>query len=805
MRFIKFLISLIITAGLTYLISVPDPMGTGIPAMGELLNPVSGIWQNAEPVNADKKQNFDLDGLTSTVKVVYDERLVPHIFAEDENDAYFVQGFISAQHRLWQMDITARSTAGRVSEVLGERMVDYDKLQRKKGFMLAAKNAVAAWEKSPCVGWIDAYIAGVNAYINQLEPSDYPLEFKLLNYAPEEWSALKIALISKAMSKTLNMREYDLESTNTLQMLGQQTFDELFPEYNPQQTPIIPSGTEWALQMQTDSLEGSPATEIGMIRHQPYPKSDPNIGSNNWVVAGSRTASGSPILCSDPHLNLTLPSIWYEIQIHTPEYNVYGVSLPGIPGVIIGFNEDVAWGFTNSSHDVADWYRMDWANEEKTKYRFDDEIFDVRVENEIIQVKGQESVIVPVKYTHIGPIVYENENPRQDLALRWIDHQEPGHCDFSAVSRLNRAQNHADYIDALTYYTAPSQNAVFASKEGDIALKIIGRMPVKRDQQGRFVQEGNTSANLWQGYVPHEAIPHAKNPERGYLFSANQHTTDPSYPVYYNGKFDDYRARMADRMLSQLDSVTIEEMMAMQNTRHSIFPEEALPKMLAMLDSTQMNTIQLGLVKLLHDWDYRFGAEERAPVLFQEWWTRFHKKAWDEFFNTRDTFPVLIPEKWRTIALLTEQPDHLFWDNKETPETENAADILNQSFKEMVDGLKPKLSEIDYNWGKHWGFQIGHLGRIPAFASHRIEPGGHPEALNAIRSNSTGPSWRMIVELGEEVRAFGVYPGGQSGNPGSPYYDTMVDQWAKGEYYELQFMKDPKDTDQPIVKTQTFK
>lgn len=251
-----------------------------------------------------------------------------------------------------------------------------------------------------------------------------------------------------------------------------------------------------------------------------------------------------------------------------------------------------------------------------------------------------------------------------------------------------------------------------------------------------------------------------------------------------------------------MDNITVEDMMKMQNSNLSIFAEELTPLLLANLNTANLTDAQKELVKTLEDWDYHFEKDSRAPVLFQEWWDKFYRMTWDEHYAQRDKMPILFPENWRTIALLENAPDNQFFDDISTPEKETAQEIVTRSFVAMQEALKDKIASPDYNWTEHKGTVIQHLGRIPSFA-RKIDNGGYRYALNAV-SKSNGPSWRMVVELGEEVKAYGVFPGGQSGNPGSQYYDDSVDEWTEGEYHTLFFMKNEQDTKQAILFKQDF-
>jgi len=807
MKIVKFLIAAALTTGLVFLLNSPNPFGSAVPAMGALLNPFSGFWQNANSESQSTYKNRTLEGLESNVEIVYSDRLVPHIFAENLADAYFAQGYITAKHRLWQMDFSTRATAGRLSEVLGEITLEYDRRQRRRGLPFAAERAVQSWQQNEeSFSYIQAYSDGVNAYIRSLDQGDIPLEFKLIGYQPELWSPYKTALMSISMAETLNFDHSDLQASNARQAFGDEIFDVLYPEYNPKQSPVIPVGTEWNFTPDT-SMQELLDTVTSLYGHhldvEPLPTPDEGIGSNNWAVSGSKTASGNPILCNDPHLTLSLPAIWFETQIQAPNMNAYGVSIPGIPGIIIGFNENVAWGVTNVGHDVLDWYNIDWANEKETTYYFDGEPRQVVLRAEQIEVRGQKTVVDTVRYTHLGPIVYENDTlPYADMAMRWLTHDAPNPAELNTFVQLNQADNYEDYSQALKNYDRPAQNFVFASKQGDIALKVNGKLPIKRQDQGRFLQDGSTSTNEWLGFIPKAQIPQVKNPERGFVSSANQRSTDASYPYYYNSRsFDDYRGRYINRRLEEMDSITVQDMMDLQNSTYSIFAEEAMAALLEYLDREKLNTVQQGLLKILEDWDYRFEADAEAPILFEEWWATFYKMTWDEVYARNAEMPMLFPENWRTIQLLQNDPLNIFWDIDTTAQREMPKDLVTQSFVKTCADLREKLEQESYTWEDHKSTFIAHLARIEPFGKYDLLVGGYGQAPNAIKT-TTGPSWRMIVELGDEVKAWGVYPGGQSGHPGSKYYDNMIDTWMNGEYYELFFMKNREDTRQSVLFTQ---
>ncbi len=798
MQYLKFLLVVALSLGMVFLCNTHQPLEMAFPPLGKLFSPFDGFWQNAVSVEEGERA-IQIDGLTDAVEIVFDDRRVPHIFAQNKEDLFFAQGYITAMDRLWQKDISVRATSGHLAAIMGPGLVERDRLQRKKGLLMAAENANEAFSSASLDQEIaDAYTAGINAYIADLSPEDYPIEFKLLDYKPEPWTTLKSAIFFKSMAESLCARHMDLATSNALDLWGKETFDFLYPEYNPKQSPIIPADVEWnfaTADADTNSTLSEPLS--GTFDHEGFALPSPFLGSNNWAVSGKKTTTGLPILCNDPHLQLTLPSIWYEVQLHTPDFNSYGVSLPGTPGVIIGFNENIAWGQTNVGHDVLDWYQIEWVDEKKEEYLLDGKPKAVSLRYDTIWVRGSADPEVEVtKLTEWGPVVYEAEGEAyQDLAMRWIAHDKPTEKEFHEIGTfyyLMKAKNMTDYFAALKGYDSPAQNFVFASNEGDIAIQVNGIFPIKEDQQGRFVQAGNTSKNAWKGFIPRDQVPKVINPERGFVASANQHSTTPDYPYYYLGGFDDYRGRFINQELAAMDQVAVSDMKALQQNNYSLKAKEALPLLLSAVDSVSLSSEETAIVNVLKDWDYRYDAEDKAPTLFDLWFRESYNLTFDELKEPSEDRAILYPEAWRYIALFEDMPTHRFFDQVETEAVETAAVVAKIALAKVAETYAGKLAEEDFDWGHKKGTIVGHLGGIKAFDSDMVYSGGTGDAPNAIKPRH-GPSWRMIVVLGQEVEAYGVFPGGQSGNPGSPFYDNTIEDWAEGTYYPLYLMAGPDD------------
>ncbi|MBK6930403.1 MAG: penicillin acylase family protein [Saprospirales bacterium] len=794
---------LLLTAALAWQLHTPQRVGDKtLPALGAFFNPFTGFWQNAEPAGAGARwsEPLRIPGLKKPVEVVYDHLMVPHIFAENLDDAIMAQGYITAQHRLWQMDITARQTAGRLSEILGARTLDLDRMTRRRGLPLAAERDWKAWQTSPQTARrLEAYTAGVNAWIGQLTPATYPIEFKLLGYIPEPWSPLKTCLIVENMIDALNNRDNDLATTNSLALFGRDTFDYLYPLWNPRQQPVVPDTGQW------ENLRRSVAKRIPPAGISLSARSGPAIperslpaglrelnGSNNWAVSGQHTQSGYPILANDTHLPLRLPHVWFQQQLCTPNLNCYGVVVPGVPGVAIGFNADISWAFTNVSQDVADWYRIEWADGNRSAYRLDGQLKPVEWRIENIGVKGQAPVSDTVRYTVWGPVVFDDqpEHPLRDCAYRYSTHDMPAPESLGRFLDIAGGKSFEDYRKALPGLDCLSQNVVFASHSGDIAITVQGKTPLRAPDQGRFVQDGNRAASAWYGFIPDAELPAMKNPSRGFVFSANQHSTPPSYPYFYFGNFDDSRGRRIHHRLNQMSKVTPDSMKRLQLDNFNQITADALPVLLRLLDRKRLDKTGLEYLRILENWDCSYEKASTAPTLYDLWFNATYDLTWDELEALRQKkTDVLFPEPWRFVEIMEHDPASIFFDRAGTPARESAPAIATEGFLQMCEQAKA-MAPDKLAWAAYRGFELKHIAQLDAFSRLDVTPSGTRNAPNAISKNH-GPSFRWIVEMSRPVRAWGVYPGGQSGNPGSPFYDNMVNAWVAGEYFELLFLNTP--------------
>lgn len=785
---ILYFLTMIFTVGLILLFNgniqlTKDPL----PPFGKFFNPFGGVWSSGT-ANETRDITLSDHALKSKVEVIYDERRVPHIFADNMEDALFAQGYVEAQNRLFQMQFLAKVAAGELSSFMGSRTIEVDLSKRRRGMKYAAENAIRGWEKHKDYNAAFRYVDGVNAYIQSLSRDDYPMEFKLFDLEPEKWDALKSALIFKQMSQTLAGRNDDVENTNLLHALGKEDFELLYPEHEDIENPVIPTEKAYAF----DTLLGKPQNEAAFykeaILNSYFENRNKGVGSNSWAVHGSKTATGKPILCNDPHLSLGLPSIWFEVHIHTPEFNAYGVSFPGFPGIMIGFNEYIAWGETNVGQDVEDIFVINWTDSKRTRYLYDGEQKDVHYRIEEIKVKGGRTIIDTVRYTEWGPVFNTSQDGKHDLALRWLCHDQPDTDEYNVFIDAMRCKNYAEYKQVTGKYITPAQNFTFASKTGDIALRVNGRFPAKYANDGRFAEYGDQSSNGWKTWIPRDQNPQIINPQRGFVASANQVSADKTYPYYFTGKFERYRNRSVNGKLASMDKITADDMKKMQHNAYSHKAADFTAMLQTVVDKTTLSDNEKSKLQLLTEWDFQYRAQSEAPVIFDIFYKKLSENTWDELIDLRKKMDLNLPESWRLLELIKTKPDHRFFDVKATAAHETAADVVNKSFKEAVAELEKRRSEGSKNtWGAYKPLDIHHLTRLPALSVTGLEADGCPDAINAT-GISFGPSWRMVVSLENEIKAYGVYPGGQSGNPGSRYYKNMIDPWMKGEYFPLNLM-----------------
>jgi penicillin G amidase len=799
----------IVLVAACYLAAVPF---RGAPPLGRFLDPAHGVWTVAGNAELPERASRETHGLRAAVEVRYDDRAVPHIFAKNQEDAWRALGYVHARDRLFQMELQTRAVAGTLSELLGSRTLQADREARGEGLAWSAERAYGELDSaSASARATRAYAEGVNSYIDAMTPADYPLEYHLLGTKPQRWDAKYSTYLLARMGLTLAFTDGELRRAQIEALVGKAATAALFPVNAPIVEPIQPNGQRAArfdfvklpAPQPPDSVRVAIAGELRRATERfgvgdDEPDTETPVGSNNWAVAPKRSASGHALLAGDPHLSLSLPSIWYEAHLVVPDtLDVYGVTLLGSPFVTIGFNRDVAWTVTNTGADVTDYYTetVDDAAH-PTKYKLDGEWKPLVVRIETVRGRAGSALATDTIYhTHRGPMLH--------VGTSWISRRwtvlEP-HQSADAFRRANLATSAAGLIHAFDVYEVAAQNVLAADRGGHIAIRSTGRFPIRAaGQSGDVLLDGGKSANDWQGWWPLADYPQAFDPPQGFLVSNNQQPKDPKVDSRYLG-WDwppPWRAMRINTLLRGDSAVTPDAMRRFQTDPVSAQTDVFLGAFLraAATATPAKDSSVARAAALLAAWDGRFTRENRAAVLYGTAIDELSRLTWDELSapgapNEDRPRRVVTPNSMIMAELLAD-PGNPWWDVRATKDVvEDRDTILRQALAAAYNRVVLQYGPPGAKW--QWDHvryaNIFHLLRLPALSRLEIPMQGGPGTLSPSGGDGThGASWRMVVELGPEVRAWGTYPGGQSGNPASSRYADRLAKWTAGELDTLRF------------------
>ena len=798
----------ILCLALIYLLHTPQ---NKIPALGTLLSPSHGFWQQMEGSTPDFPDEVLAENLEKPVDVIWDSLLIPHIFAETDADLYFVQGYITASMRLWQMDFQTRAAAGRISEIIGADALEFDKSMRRKGMAMGAQRSLEASFKNEKVKLsYERYADGVNAYIKTLTSRNMPLEYKILGMQPEAWSPYRSMMLLEYMANMLNTHNNDIEYTNFLEEYGFADWELLYGGLDDKTEPIVNAPGMWQFPPKPGNTN---ATDVVSAPQdlQDNAKPDPDNGSNNWAVGPDKSATGYPLLANDPHLGLNLPSLWFVAHLSASSLNTMGASLPGTPGIVIGFNENIAWGVTNAQRDLVDWYQVEFASPNHAAIMVDGQEAPIEMIVEEIKIKGGTSVYDTMYYSPFGVIANYTTMPaapNKAWAYRWIG-QETSEV-ATALFMINRGKNLDDYMAAADHFHSPAQNIIYADISGTIGIRAQGKYVVRQPNEGLFLRDGTTMANAWNDYIPNRQNVSIFNPERGFVSSANQYPVDSTYPYFIAApQYESYRNRRINQVLSADTSVTIADMMALHNDNYNLEAADNLKDWLGALTFNSLSAEEQSVFTSLINWNYFANPDMPEPIYYDAWRNAILTLAWDEIESAEK--PMARPNPYRTFKLLQLKPDLAWWDIQSTDEKENANGLIKAAFAQAMDTVSAwkdaeATNETTVNWGNYKATRITHLTRQMALSRQNVFIGGNRGIVNAT-SQTHGPSWRQVIALDPSgVKAWGIYPGGQSGNPGSAFYTNWIDKWAVGRYHQLDVSATPSTLSyEKSIHTTTFK
>jgi penicillin amidase len=773
-------------------------------------------------------------GLSAPVEIVRDEWGVPHIYAETAQDLFFAQGYTQAQDRWWQMEFSRRLSQGRLTELVGEPGLPEDLWIRALGLRRAAQQEIALYDDET-LGYLQAFANGVNAYTQTRPSRQLAVEYTALQAAGLEmtvplWTPVDTLVYGKFISLGLSAN-YGVEQDMSLfyEQFGPEMTADFFPDFPFGQKPIVLDAAELD-ELVAEGVRQTAAPLAapfpGGHAQIPLPPQPPGIGSNNWVVDGRYTTSGMPLLANDPHLGISMPSIWYEVGLHCRPvgdacpFDVTGFTFVPFPGVLLGHNQHIAWGATVAGPDVQDLYRLRVDAAAPFRYEWDGRYRQMDVHDELFTfADGREPLRLTMRASHLGPVIDDypfdaasgepGELSEEPLALRWTA-LDPGTF-FQAIFGLNKATNWEEFRAALSHWDFGAMNMVYADTAGNIGYQMPGQVPIRAaGHDGLTPAPGWSSEYEWQGMIPYDLLPRLFNPEDGYIVTANQNIVPPEYwnrlarqlgdGAHYN--FHEkwfvygYRAQRIEELLLAGAPHTVGSFAAMQMDNKLISAEEMAP----YLAELEPGAAELTAVRdWLLEWDYQLERESGRAAFYMQFWRILLTNLYDDNLAAYDLPPASDMHMWAATLLLAE-PENPWWDDVRTPNrVETRDEILSLSLEQAYSEMEREQGEDRDAW--RWGemhtatFVSQPLGSLPVL--NRLVNRG-PVAVDGGSNvvNATGgagphgddffavnglPSMRMVVDLSDLSNSVSMNTTGQSGHPFSPHYDDMIDPWREGE------------------------
>ena len=746
-----------------------------------------------------------LAGLGTSAEVLRDRYGIPHIYAGSAADASFALGFVHAQDRLWQMEMSRRIAAGRLAEILGPAGLEPDRVLRTLGVRRAAEANLRTLDAETRT-WLDAYAAGVNAFI--ASGPVLPPEFWITGVRPEPWSPADSLAWAKMMAWDLggNWRN-ELLRMRLAKTLPLARIHEFLPPYPGEPAPLIADLKELYTSMERDAVR---LAEFAPSASEPYfnvSADNEGLGSNGWVVSGAHSASGKPLLANDPHLGLTAPPVWYFAHLSAPGLNVIGATLPGVPGVVLGRNERIAWGFTNTGPDVQDLYieKLDAAG----GYFAPEGARAFQVVDETIRVKGAEAERLRVRVSRHGPVISDVMRTAQDLAPRghvisfaWTALAEDDRS-MQAALKFARARDWDGFHAAARDLHSPQQNIVYADVEGNIGFVAAGRVPHRRsgnDLKGMAPAPGWQAQYDWAEYLAFEELPRSFNPASGAIVTANHRITPPGYPHFISSDWQPpYRADRIQQLLDTTPKHTVHSFARIQADVVSLAMRELLPKLLATRPRSEAARKALAL---LAKWDGAMAPERSEPLIAWAWWRELTRAIYADELG--DAFR----QNWRARAVflgnvLSGDAGQASWcDDVRTPARENCEELLALSLEAALADLARRygIDQARWRWGeahlaRHEHRPFGRQALLAGIFDITVPSPGDAYTVNVGRNNlgdearpfanRHAASLRAIYDLSDLENSLYIHSGGQSGNILSDHYEAFSAAWARNEYIPM--------------------
>jgi penicillin amidase len=789
-----------------------------------------------------------VSGLDGQVDIYRDQMGIPHVYASTPHDLFFAQGYVHAQDRFWQMDSWRHIGSGRLSEMFGSGQAETDAFLRTLGWKQTAETEWAQLD-ADSRAILEAYTEGVNAYLKDHSDTALSLEYAVLgllspDYEIEAWTPIHSLTWGKAMAWDLrgNMGE-EIERAVLLKTLTPEQVAQLFPAY-PEDHPVIVNnigeggttagaGSKAVLDYSQVPFENI-SENVALLDSFLGPWND-GIGSNSWAVSGELSETGMPLLANDPHLGIQMPSIWFQIGLHCVEksaacpFEVAGFSFAGVPGVIIGHNADIAWGFTNVGPDVMDLYIERINPENPNQYDVNGTWVDFDTREEVIKMSDGTTQTITVRSTRHGPVISDQYGPLKDvgdpedaefvpfkdrvsselpeqyaIALAWtaLIPSTP----FEAIWGFDRARNWEEFRKAASGFHVPAQNLIYADIEGNIGYQMPGDIPIRKNGDGTLPVPGWTDEYEWQGFLPFEELPYTLNPEEGYIVTANNQVHPRDYPYFISADWD-YGFR-ANRIVEMITSAPGKIDIAYIQQMHGDSFDANAPVFVPLLQKVGVASEFTPALDTLKNWDYQDRADSTSAAVFNAFWRALLKNTFNDDMPEERYYPDG-GSRWNEVMRhMAENPNDPFWDDKTTTDiTETMEHMIKKSFPEGVAELQDIFGKDMSKW--KWGdmhastFRNSTLGESGVFLIEDLfNRGPFPTSGGEAIVNATGwsvkdgyetnwlPSMRMIVDLGELNNSVTVHTTGESGHAYHPHYDDMAPMWAGIQYYPMWWNQD---------------
>ncbi|HLY59735.1 MAG TPA: penicillin acylase family protein [Terriglobia bacterium] len=736
---------------------------------------------------------IEAPGLAQRVEVRRDARGVPHLRAQSLDDLLFAQGYVTAQDRLWQMDLSRRLAFGELAEIFGERLVPRDVENRTLGFRQVAQRAAAEMDHDT-QNLIAAYTRGVNAFI-QSHKDSLPIEFSLLRYQPRPWEAVDSFGVALNMAKSLNLTWPDeLMRERIRSRVSPEIYADLFPDRSPMDHPVAESAPPpSSAKQRQQSLNESPSTleALDPMLASLLParrETSVSLGSNNWVLNGAHTQSGKPLLANDPHLGHTVPSVWYMIHLKAPGFDVSGVTFAGLPLVVIGHNQRIAWGMTNTGPDVQDLYQESFNLRDPNTYLHEGEWVRAEVRQETIKVRKGDDYVLTVKTTRHGPVVSHEGN--RDLALRWTA-LEPHALRFPFL-KIDAAQNWSQFVEALRDFTGPMQNFVFADVDGNIGYYAPAWVPVRGQGDGSVPSIGSTDESDWKGYIPFEGLPHSYNPASGMIATANGRVVPDDYPYFITHKWDPgYRTERIFQLLRAKNQLTVADMLRVQTDIHALQDEWLAKQLLSAAQAHPPSNpdVQYALAQL-ESWDGEARADSEATLVCE-----VTRKALLERILKPKLGDDFSGYSWSMSSIFLLNVLSNNWTRWLPPGDADFNVTMMASLEGGVRGIPSLVGSNDRNawrWGQTIPLTFNHpLSSSLPLVGRYLNVGPVPQAGTQTTVKQTtptvGPSMRVVIDFSDFDKSVQNITLGESGQVMSPYYKDQFDAWYNGRSFPMLF------------------